>query len=1134
MIESLVKGSLHTRLLVFIMAVFVACAGYYAYSNLTIEAFPDPTDTQVQIITIYEGQPSEEVERRVSIPLERALNGVPGLYRLRSISLFGLSLVTLTFEDGVEPLVARQQITERIPDANLPTGITPDLGPLATPIGEVYRYTLEGKGADPMTLRTIQDWVVRPAIMRVPGVADVVSYGGLVKEIHVEPDPTRMAALGVVLDDLFQALSKASQNASGGSLERGSELFVIRSIGTFQNTEDIGKVRVGFHAGVPVKVSDVATITTGYQPRQGVVTRNGNDDTVEGIVLMRRGENPSVVLAALRERLKELHEHALPNGQVSFVQKPSDRPGAKQFALAMQFTDENAHSVTRPLGTFAGPCTDATGPPHSRLLAMVTCANGVQFRAEAEGETFTLYKGSEVVAAGLHAPHIRVDPFYDRTDLVDTTLDTVFHNLAEGALLVSIVLFIFLLSVRASLLVTLVIPLSLAASFIYLRSREMSANLLSMGAVDFGIIVDGAVILVEHVFGHCAGDAYQKMNEQQRTKSIFEAAREVARPTLYSLLIIVAAYLPIFALQRVEGRIFAPMAHTVVSALLGAMIVSFTLVPALAFFALRRHKAVKESPVLRVARRGYDPLLLNAMRNPWAVFIAAGGLLLAGIELAPRLGTEFLPELNEGALYVTYTLPAPVSLTEGRKLTPKITALMRKDLPEVTELLSQLGRPEDGTDPTLPSNLEVFVKLKPMKEWRSNIHTLDDIVAVMDKNLKAIPGLEYNFSQPIRDNVAENISGQFGQVAVKIYGDDLQTLQKLAEAMENEIAKTAGVADLGIVRSSEQPSITITPNRDALTRWNLDLGSFQDYIETALSGHTASELWDAEKKFDVTVRLPVGARHSVEAIRALRVPLKDGAIVPVRALAEVELGSSRAVITRENGKRYVGIRMNVRNRDLGSFIAEAQKRVGEHVKLPVGYDLLWGGEFENQERAMKRLTLVLPLSILLTFLLLFSAFGTVWDATIILVNMPLALLGGFLGLSVVGMTLSVSAAVGFIALLGQAVLNGVLVVSAIRARIDKGQDLWTASIEGARERLRAVLMTALLAALGLLPAAMSHAIGSETQRPIAVVVVGGTISAALMTLLVLPVSYYWAGRIRNRFLRRSGRPVPPEVPQASI
>ncbi|MFT3698472.1 MAG: efflux RND transporter permease subunit [Kofleriaceae bacterium] len=1112
MIESLIKGSLGTRLFVFIMAIAVACGGYYAYSNLTIEAFPDPTDTQVQLITIYNGQPSEEVERRVSIPLERALNGVPGLYRLRSISLFGLSLVTLTFEDGVEPLIARQQIMERIPDANLPTGISPDLGPLATPIGEVYRYTLEGKGADPMTLRTIQDWVVRPAILRVPGVADVVSYGGLVKEVHVEPDPTKMASLGVVLDDLFQALSKASQNASGGSLERGTELFVIRSLGTFQNLDDIGKVRVGFHAGVPVKVSDVAKVTIGYLPRQGVVTRNNNDDTVEGIVLMRRGQNPSVVLKALRERLKDLHEHSLPNGQVSFNQKPS----GEVFA---QFTDENAQTVNKLVGKATGPCTDATGPPGGKILSSLKCKDG-EFHAQDDGDTFSLYSGNTVVEGGLHAPTIKVMPFYDRTDLVDTTLETVFHNLLEGALLVTVVLFIFLLSVRASLLVTLVIPLSLAASFIYLHARGMSANLLSMGAVDFGIIVDGAVILVEHVWGHCAGDEYQRLDDAGRQKSIFEAAREVARPTLYSLLIIVAAYLPIFALQRVEGRIFAPMAHTVVSALIGAMIVSFTLVPALAFFALRRHKKVKESPVLRVARRGYDPVLIHAMRNPLAVFLAAGALLFAGVELAPRLGTEFLPELNEGALYVTFTLPAPISLTEGRRLTPKITALMRKDLPEVTELLSQLGRPEDGTDPTLPSNLEVFVKLKPMKEWRDNIHTLDDIVEVMDKNLKAIPGLEYNFSQPIRDNVAENISGQFGQVAVKIYGDDLTELQRLAEAMETEIGKTAGVADLGIVRSSEQPSISITPKRDALTHWDLDLGSLQDYIETALSGHNASELWEAEKRFDVTVRLPVGARHSVEAIRNLRVPLKDGAIVPVRALADVDLGSSRAVITRENGKRYVGIRMNVRNRDLGSFIAEAQQRVNAQVKLPVGYDLLWGGEFENQQRAMKRLTLVLPLSILLTFLLLFSAFGTVWDATIILVNIPVALLGGFLGLSVVGMTLSVSAAVGFIALLGQAVLNGVLVVSAIRARIDKGQDLWAATIEGTRERLRAVLMTALLASLGLLPAAMSHAIGSETQRPIAVVVVGGTISAALVTLVVLPVSYFWAGTLRDRFRKR--------------
>src|SRR5262245_50275174 len=738
MIESLLRGSLHARLLVFLMAIAVAAGGWYAYSNLTIEAFPDPTDTQVQVITLYPGQPSEEVERRVSIPLERALNGVPGLYRLRSISLFGLSLVTLTFQDGVEPLVARQQIMERLPGADLPTGIEPELGPLATPIGEVYRYTLDGPGADPMTLRTTQDWIVRPALMRVPGVADVVSYGGLVQEVHVEPPPVKLAALGVMLGDVVPALSKASANASGGTLERGSQVFVIRSLGTFRSLDDIAKVRVGFHAGRPVKLGDVATITVGYAPRQGVITRGDNLDTVEGIVLMRRGENPSVVLAALRDRVAQLDAHALPG-------------------------------------------------------------------------------------------RIQLRPVYDRTDLVDTTPDTVFHNLAEGAALVAVVLFIFLLSLRASLVVTIVIPLSLAASFIYLRSRGMSANLLSMGAVDFGIIVDGAVILVEHVFGHCAGDAYQRADERGRIEAIYRSAREVARPTLFSLLIIVAAYLPIFALQRVEGRIFAPMAHTVVSALLGAMLVSFTLVPVLCFFALRRHRPIRQSPVLRLAADGYRPVLTHAMRNPVAVLLGALALVYAGVELAPRLGTEFLPELNEGALYVTYTLPATISLTEGRKLTPQITHLMRRDIPEITELMSQLGRPEDGTDPTLLNNLEVFDKLRPMDEWRDHIHTLDDIIEQMNRNLKEIPGIEYNFSQPIRDNVAENISGQFGEVAVKLYGDDLDQLTRLAGQIEDAIAKVPGVSDLGIVKSSEQPAIAVRPDRDALTRWDMDLGALQDY-----------------------------------------------------------------------------------------------------------------------------------------------------------------------------------------------------------------------------------------------------------------------------------------------------------------
>jgi len=1031
MLDTLLGGSLRTRLVVIIAAVIFAVGGWYSYKNLTIEAFPDPTDTSVQVISIYPGQPAEEVERRVSIPIERALNGLPGTIHQRSISLFGLSLVTLTFEDGVDILQARQQISERLPDANLPTAVNTDLGPLATPIGEIYRYTLESASADPMTLRTLQDWVVGPALMRVPGVADVTSYGGLVKEIHVVPQPTKMAALGVVLDDIFQALSKASANASGGLVKRGEQGFVIRSLGTFKNLEDIEVVRVGFHSGVPVLIKDVAVVQVGYAPRQGVVTRNDNLDTVQGIVLMRKGGNPSAVLEVLRQRVGELQKHSMPEG-------------------------------------------------------------------------------------------VRIKPFYDRTDLVDTTLDTVFHNLGEGALLVSLVLFAFLLSIRASLVVTLVIPLSLSASFIYLHTRGMSANLLSMGAVDFGIIVDGAVILVEHVFEHAAGPSYDTLTTRQRIDKLFHIARQVARPTLFSLLIIIAAYLPIFSLQRVEGRIFAPMAHTVASALVGAMLVSFTLVPVLCFFALRRHKAVRISPLLKAARRVHDPVLLTAMRNPLAVLIVTAGLLIGGYELIPRLGSEFLPELNEGSIYVTFTLPPTASLDEGRKLTPKILSELRKNVPEVTEILSQLGRPEDGTDAKLFNNLEVFILLKPMKEWRPNIHTLDDMIEIMTENLKEIPGIEYNFSQPIKDNVNENISGQQGQVAVKIYGDDVDTLRDLANQVENVVEKVPGVADPGIVKANEEPNISIAPDRKALARWNVDLGSMQTYIETALSGHAASEFWEGERRFDVTTRFPVTSREDLQSIRELRVPLDAGVVVPLSALAKVGMVKAPAAITRDNGKRYIGVRMNVRNRDLGSLIADCRAQVDEKVKLPVGYEMTWGGEFENQERAMKRLALVLPLALVLTFFLLFSAFGTVWDASLILVNLPVALLGGLVGLAIAGMTLSVSAAVGFIALLGQAVLNGVLVVSAIRARRERGEDLWTATLEGTRERLRAVLMTALLASLGLLPAALSHAIGSETQRPIAMVVVSGTISAALLTLIVLPVSYYWAGFLRERFYRKLG------------
>ncbi len=1028
--DTLLGLSVRKRFFAFLLAAVLGLWGYYSYRNLTIEAFPDPTDTQVQVITSFPGQPTEEVERRVSIPIERELNGTPGLVRLRSISLFGLSFVTLTFGDGVPPMLARQYVTERLNGVTLPNGVHPDLGPLATPIGEVYRYTLEGARTDPMTLRTLQDWTVRPQLLQVQGVADIVSYGGLVREIHVQPEPSKLAALGVGLGDLFTALSKASANATGGYVQRGSEAFVIRSLGIIGSVDDINRVRVGSHDGVPVTIHDVAQVTEGWTPRQGVVTRGHNEDAVEGIVLMRRGENPSAVLEALRARIDIVNGRMLP-------------------------------------------------------------------------------------------PGVKVHAFYDRTELVDTTLHTVFKNLTEGALLVSVVLFAFMLSVRASLIVAVTIPLSLAASFIYLKVRGMSANLLSMGAVDFGIIVDGAVILVEHLFHklapHGDGSGHRPLSGRELADAIIATTKQVARPTVFSLLIIIAAYLPIFSLQRVEGRIFAPLAHTVVSALLGALLVSFTVVPALAFFALRRAKVQKESPLLRWAQRGFDAVVPGAMRNWPAVLVASAGLLVATLALLPRMGSEFLPALNEGALYVTFTLPDNTSIDRGRALTPILKEKIARS-PEVTELLTQLGRPEDGTDPTLPNNLEVFVKLKPLASWRPSIKNLDDLTAEMAKNLSEVPGIEYNFSQPIRDNVAENISGQFGQVAVKIYGDDLQKLHDFSDRARDVIARVPGASDVGVVKSSESPQMVVKLDRQALARYDLDMADVQDYVETSLGGHVATELWEGQRRFDVTVRLPPADRSDMNAIRAIRIPLPGGFVVPLSAVGDVSLGTSRAAITRENGQRYVGVRMNVRGRDLGSFVAEAQRMLATQVPLATGYQATWGGEFENQQRAMARLRLVIPVAIAITFLLLFSAFGTLFDSAIILAVVPLALVGGVGGLAAAGMPLSVSAAVGFIALLGQAVLNGVLIVSAIRTRIDAGEPIADAVTSGTRERLRAVLMTSFLASLGLLPAALSHSIGSETQRPIAVVVVAGTVSAAAVTLVLLPVVYALACRLRALFV----------------
>jgi cobalt-zinc-cadmium resistance protein CzcA len=1028
MFERIVSFSVQNRVAVVFFALVVLILGIVSFQGLTIEAFPDPTDTQVNVITLFDGQPTEEVERQIGLPLERALNGTPNMTRLRNLSMFGLSMVTLTFRDGTEGLWARQQVLERLREAELPEGVTPELGPYATPIGEVYRYTLHGAKGDPMKLRTLQDWVVRPSLTRVNGVADVVSYGGLQRVIQVEPRPQSLAGLGLTMQDLEEAVQRGSQNASGGVLERGSEQFVIRSEGLFKSLDDIRNVGVAERDGTPLFVKDVATVTESWAPRQGVVSEGKNADVVEGIVLMRRGENPSVVLERLKEALVGI------NGRLA-------------------------------------------------------------------------EDGAEVVA------------FYDRRELVDATLETVGHNLIEGAILVLLVLFVFLLDLRAALIVCSLIPLSLAVAFIYLKQRGMSANLLSMGAVDFGVIVDGGVVIIEAIL---AALALKDHNPQSTQERIRKSAAAVVRPTVFALLIIIAAYVPIFMLERVEGRIFSPMANTVAAALMGALLFSVTLVPALASFAYNKPVHHRESPVLGWAQKLYLPTLRFSLKRPWLVMGLALALLGVTGAVGSRLGSEFLPELNEGALYMTFTLPSNVSLSEGRRLAPKLSALIAAQ-PQVEAILSQLGRPEDGTDATLTSNLEFFVKLKPASQWPKETPELGDVIRVLRDSIDEVPGLEVNFSQPIRDNVNESISGQFGQIAVKLYGDDLVKLQQQAERVKTVISTVKGVADLGIVKSGEVPQLQVEPDRVALARYGMTLGDFQHVFQTAVGGRPVDEFWEGERRFDVVLRLPASERDDVEKLRKLRVAVQGGVTVPMEALARITTGTGRASINRENGRRYIGIRMNVRDRDLGGFVDDARARVEKEAPLQVGQRIEWGGEFENKERAMNRLMTVVPVALLLTLLLLFWAFDSFPRAVLTLLNVPFALTGGVFGLWLADMPLSVAAAVGFIALIGQASLNGVLVASAIAEKLREGMLLDHAIIEGARDRLRPVLMTAALAALGLVPAAMSRAMGSETQRPLAVVIVFGTLSACALTLVLLPVMYR---EYAKRFERRPAGPHP--------
>ncbi|MEO5770199.1 MAG: CusA/CzcA family heavy metal efflux RND transporter [Polyangia bacterium] len=1025
MIERLIDLALGHRAVTIIAAALLALGGWLSFRELPVEAFPDVTDTQSQVITIFAGHAPEEVERQVTMPIEKALNGTPQLARMRSVSIFGLSVVTMTFDEGTTDYFARAQVSERLREAELPDGVTATLGPLYTPIGEIYRYILTGPKS-PMDLRTIQDFTLERQFRQVPGVADVISFGGFGKQFEVRVDPNKLKAYGLALPEVFEALRQSNGNAGGNYIRHGAEEMVIRGLGTLGSTDDIGNVVVASHQGTAIKISDLASVDIGTVLRRGAVGRNAQNEVVQGIVLLRKGENPAEVLERIHAKVEQLNNDVLPKG-------------------------------------------------------------------------------------------VRLVPYYDRTTLVKNTLRTVLHNLLDGAVLVVAIMLVFLFSLRGALVVATVIPLSLLGSFVYLHMRHMSANLLSLGAVDFGIIVDGAVVMVENVFRQRQARPRDSLDQVVR-----DAVREVAKPTLFSLVIIIVAYIPIFTLQRVEGRIFAPMANTVASALVGALLLSLTLVPVLCTLALRGAK-VRHSPLVTWSERGYRPALGWALRHRALIVGGALAALGATFLVLRQVGSEFLPELNEGVLWTTATLPPSISLEEAQRIVPQIRARLLF-FPEVKQVISQLGRPEDGTDAKAVNNAEFFVDLRPRAEWRSG-KTLDQVIEKMNISLRQIPGVEYNFSMPIKDNVEESISGIKGQVAIKLYGEDLHTLAAKAEELRRVVARVPGVADLAVLQAGELPQLHLKVDRQKIARYGLKVSDVEEAIETAVGGRVATELWEGQTHFPVTVRFAEAFRRDISAVRDVFVATPEGARIPLSELGTFAVAPGRAAINREANQRFVGIKCNVRGRDMGSFVRAAQAAVAAGVALPPGYFLTWGGEFENQQRAMKRLSIVIPLSIVLIFVLLYQAFGSLRSALLILANIPFALVGGVLALWLTHVNLSVSAAVGFIALMGQAVLNGVLLVSDINARRDAGRPIEEAVREGAQARLRAVLMTAFLAALGLLPAAMSHEIGSETQRPLALVVIGGLASATILTLFVLPVLYALVeGRVSRRAVTSTPAP----------
>jgi cobalt-zinc-cadmium resistance protein CzcA len=1019
LVNGIIHFALRNKIMVLLGTLVIIAWGIRSFLTTPIEAFPDVINTRIVIITQWPGRSAEELEKFVTIPIETEMNVVPRKTSLRSISLFGLSVVTLFFEDEIDDFRARQMVNNQLVNVDLPDGADAEVQPPSGPTGEIYRYTLESKDMTVRELKEIQDWVLDKRLKAVPGVADVVSFGGEVKTYEVTLDPTRLAEYNFSAEDVWQAVNANNQNVGGDIVRKGSQAFVVRGLGLLNGMTDISNIIIREIDQVPIFVKDVATVSESFKPRLGKVGRDLEPDVVEGIVLLRKGENPSQVLVDLNNTIEDLNQRVLPGD-------------------------------------------------------------------------------------------VKIKVFYDRTTLVNHTIHTVMENLTVGMLLVTFILSIFLLDWRATLIVALVIPLALLFAFICMRLKGMSANLLSIGAIDFGIIIDGAVVMVEGAFAFLAArqheigeEKFASMSKMGMVKTI---AVEMGKPILFSQLIIITAMVPIFSFQKVEGKMFSPLAYTMGFALFGSLLFTLTLIPLLSSLLFSRNVRERENPMVHFIERFYHRALDFCLLHSTRVILVAVSLLAVSLIFSMRLGSEFLPSLNEGSIYVRASLPLSIAFEDANQTSEAMRVSFLR-YPEVKGVISQNGRPNDGTDPTGFFNVEFFIDLFPKDDWKRGL-TKEELVNEMQNNLEAnFPGVVLGFSQPISDNVEEAVSGVKGQMAIKIFGDNLYKLEELADSVQSIMRTVRGVEDLGIFKTLGQPELRIELDRMKLARQGTNVKEASDLVEMAVGGKKATTMYEGERRFDIRVRLAAQNRSNENEIGKLMVPTVRGSKIPLRQIADIKLQTGPSFIYREGNLRFIPIKFSVRGRDLGGTISEAQAKVKKSIHLPQGYSIAWNGEFENQVRATNQLKIVVPISIGLIFTLLFFMFHSAKLAGIVLLNVPFALIGGIFGLYFTGINFSISAGVGFIALFGVCVQNGVILVSVFVKNRDKGMKLEESIRQGAIARMRPVLMTAIVAGLGLLPAALSTGIGSETQRPLAVVVICGLVTATLLTLLILPSIY---------------------------